>query len=130
MFARSRSRTIFPAALLAAVVATCAQFSAWAGEPQDTSQGEYRTAKVHYGDLDLTTPAGVVRFDQRIAAAVRDVCRPEDRRRANAASLEMECRAKAREQAFAQRELKVQQARAGALPPAGGGASRIEFGIN
>lgn len=126
MPALSKSRTILPAPLLAAVAATCFQFSAFASEPRV----EQRSVKVHYGDLDLTTPAGVARFDQRIAAAVRNVCRPADRRAAAAFTMEMECRDAASARALAQRNLKVQQAMAGEARQAGRASSSIDLRID
>jgi UrcA family protein len=126
MFALSQSRTILPVAMLAAVAATCLQFAAFAAP----GPFEPRSIKVHFGDLDLTTPAGVKRFDERIAVAVRNVCLPTERRAAGARSQEMECRQAARTRAFAQRDLKVQQAMAGEPRQAGRASSTIEFGID
>lgn len=126
MFAPSKSRTFLPAALLAAVAATCLQFSAFAA----STHTEQRSMKVHFGDLDLTTPAGVARLDERIAIAVRSVCRPVDPRTAGASAQEAECRQVARTRAVAQRNLKVQQAMAGEPRRPGRAGSAIEFRID
>jgi len=125
MTAAPASRTFLPAALLAAVAATCFHFSAWASAPGF----EARSVKVYLGDLDLTTPSGVSALDTRLATAIRQVCRPVDWRSAGAAVMEAECRARTGEQVAAVRDMRVQQARAGALPGRKA-ASRIEVGID
>lgn len=65
-----RNRSI---AALGAVVATFATVSASA-----PAHAETFTAEVHYGDLDLNSPADIARLRHRVHAAADEVCGPQN----------------------------------------------------
>ncbi len=65
-----RTRSI---AALGAIVATFVTVSASA-----PAHAEPVTAAVHYGDLDLASPAGAARLRHRIHAAADQVCGPQE----------------------------------------------------
>ena len=70
-----------------------------------------QSVTVSYGDLDLTTSAGIAAFDSRIDAAVERVCgQPSMLSQRNAVS---NCRAAARAQAQSQRSVLLARAQAG-----------------
>ena len=58
--------------------------------------GEQVTVSVGYADLDLTAPAGSAALEQRIAAAVKEVCAKPDMRNLKAMTAWEECKASAR----------------------------------
>jgi len=60
-----------------------------------------RQQTVVYGDLDLDTAEGLETFNQRIAAAVRDVCTRSDPRDRYSTRDARECRERAQAQATA-----------------------------
>lgn len=66
----TRNRSI---AALGAIVATFATVSASA-----PAHAETFAAAVHYGDLDLASPADLARLRHRIRAAADEVCGPDD----------------------------------------------------
>ena len=61
---------IHSAALVAGAIAATLAFTA----PARAAQTDPYTERVHYGDLDLATEAGVAALDQRIRDAAKRIC--------------------------------------------------------
>ena len=61
---------------------------------------------VSYGDLDLTTGAGVARLDSRIASAIKAVCDSGDPT-LRAKLAERGCRARANQEVAGQRQMAI-----------------------
>lgn len=59
-----RFRTLSTIAIVAAV-----------GAANPVLAGQNDSQRVHYGDLNLNSPAGVAAFDARIEQAINEVCR-------------------------------------------------------
>lgn len=107
MFALSRTRTIMPLALIAAVAMTCLQGAAFAGVPMEAN---HRTTEVSVTGLNLANPADVARLDTKIQRAARAVCKPEDARDLLAASKRSGCESAAITAASSKRDVLVARA--------------------
>lgn len=120
MFALSKTRTIMPLALLAAIAMTCLQGAAFAAD--DTLPT--RTVEVSAAGLNLADPADLARLDSRIERAARASCwTAEYRGLAGLAGREM-CQKSAIASASGKRGLLVARAQsdqlaASAVQPAG-----------
>jgi UrcA family protein len=73
------TRTDFKFAALAAVMALAVTGATFAAATPAFGadlvvNGTIPTARVHYADLDLRSPAGVAKFEQRVAAAADRLC--------------------------------------------------------
>ena len=91
-------------------------------------QGDTRSIKVRYGDLDLSRTADVARLNRRIAGAVKAVCGSYDLRNLPEATNARACRKEAIAAAGPKVKLAVARANGGnrlaAALPAGGTAIR------
>ncbi len=108
MPALSKSRTIMPLALLAAVAMTCLQGAAFAGTMP--VEGEFRTAKVSTTGLNLANPSHVAVLDERIGRAARSVCSPDNGRDLYSVSQRASCINAAMAGATAKRDVLVARA--------------------
>lgn len=107
-FTFSRSRTLMPMALLAAVAMTCLQGAAFAGAaPMEAAP---RTIEVTTAGLNLARSADVAVLDARIKRAARTVCEPADWRSLKQAAASARCEKVAISGAQAQRDVLVARA--------------------
>ena len=103
-----RSTILFPMLLTASVL-----FGQRA-VARSTEPTEVRTEIVRYGDLDLTSPAGIATLDRRIAQAVLRVCSDGDAG-VRARWSEQRCRREARRAASPQRSFALARANSGSV---------------
>ena len=69
-------KTAASAFLFASCLAAPAQAEDPAAEPSAWPRAVTVTARIDYGDLDLTTAAGAAEAQRRVARAVGEMCRP------------------------------------------------------
>jgi UrcA family protein len=106
----SRSRTLMPLALLAAVAMTCLQGAAFAGAVPMVANG--RTVTIDTSDLNLANPAVVAGLNDQIKRAARTVCTPDDYRDLEAMANRAACERTAVNKAHAKRDVLVARAQA------------------
>lgn len=106
----SRSRTLLPLALLAAVAMTCLQGAAFAGGVPMEANG--RSVRLSTTGLDLANPAVVRELNDRIERAARQVCTPADYRDLDTMANRAACQREARNNAGAKRDVLVARAQA------------------
>lgn len=106
----SRSRTLMPLALLAAVAMTCLQGAAFAGAVPMVANG--RTITIDTSDLNLANPAVVAGLNEQIKRAARTVCQPDDFRDLEAMANRAACQRTAISNAHAKRDVLVARAEA------------------
>lgn len=106
----SRSRTLMPLALLAAVAMTCLQGAAFAGAVPMEANG--RTVTIDTSGMNLSNPAEVAELNDRIKRAARTVCTPENGRDLEAMANRAACQRVALGNASAKRDVLVARAQA------------------
>jgi UrcA family protein len=106
----SRSRTLMPLALLAAVAMTCLQGAAFAGAVPMETNG--RTITIDTSGMNLSNPAEVAQLNDRIQRAARSVCTPANGRDLEAMANRAACQRVALGNATAKRDVLVARAEA------------------
>jgi UrcA family protein len=106
----SRSRTLVPLALLAAVAMTCLQGAAFAGPVPMEANG--RTVTIDTSGMNLANPAMVADLNEQISRAAHMVCKPADFRDLEAMSNRAACERTAVSKAGAKRDVLVARAQA------------------
>lgn len=96
-----------------ALFASLGSTLAIAAVPASAEPGEQFAGEVRYGDLNLTSDAGVVQLQRRIANAARKGCGYADGRDLNASQAAAACRRAAIAAATPKVELAVANARSG-----------------
>ncbi|TMJ20279.1 MAG: UrcA family protein [Alphaproteobacteria bacterium] len=112
--------------LIAAAVASIATGTAAAAQGRDvtilapTLPSDVLVQVVRYGDLNLSSPAGQARLEDRVRSAVDNVCPAGFAIDLNAASQSSACKIAAYGDARSQMDQAIARARSGQLASAGG----------